>query len=180
MKSLLLLLCAAIVPAALVQDPQGADPTKPLPQHAPLLHHVGVWDATMKFYMPDGTAQTAKATQTTKKVGELHTVDDFSGIAMGMPFTGHGTNSYCPVRKKYVGTWVDSWTPSPLLVVGDYDEKKNELTSRGEMVDQTGKMVPCKTVTRWLDDNRFWFGMYSNGADGKEALMMEIEYARKK
>jgi hypothetical protein len=84
------------------------------------------------------------------------------------------------LRKKYFATWLDSWTPGPLLLVGNYDEKTKELTLRGEGVGMSGKLEPVKTVTRWQDDDHYWFGYYGMGEDGKDHLHMEIAYTRRK
>ena len=34
----------------------------------------------------------------------------------GQKFQGHGMDCYDPVKKKYVGIWVDSWSTAPMTV----------------------------------------------------------------
>lgn len=162
----------------LPQDPQEAP--KPLPQHALLQKHAGTWDAVIVTHMPDGQDQRAKGKMVTKKVGGFHTVDEFEGEVMGAPFTGRGSNSYCPVRKKFLSTWVDSMTGAPLLLLGDYDEKAKQLTMTGEAFGQSGKLEPCRTVTKFVDDDHFVWTFHGAGPDGTEMEFMRIEYTRAK
>ncbi len=180
MKLLLLaaLSLTSVAAVHVVQDPQ--DTPKPLPQHALLTKHVGVWDAVVIAHMPDGTEQRNKGKMTTRKLADFHTIDDFESEFMGAPFVGHGTNSYCPVRKKYLSTWIDSMTGAPMLLLGDYDEKTKELTMVGEAFGQSGKLEPCRAVTRFVDDEHFHWSFFGAGPDGKEMQFMRIEYTRRK
>lgn len=180
MKLLLLAALSLSSVAALhvAQDPQ--DAPKPLPQHSLLVKHVGVWDAAVVTHMPDGTDQPGKGTMTTRKLAGFHTIDDYESEFMGAPFVGHGTNSYCPVRKKFLSTWIDSMTGAPLLLLGDYDEKTKELTMVGEAFGQSGKLEPCRTVTKFVDDDHFQWTFFGRGPDGKEMEVMRIEHTRRK
>lgn len=164
-----------------IQDPQ--DPMelpKPGPEHKLLQRHVGNWDATVIMVGMDGKEERTRSSMTTRAAGEFHTIDEFQGSFMGMPFTGHGTNSYCPIRKKYVVTWLDSMTPSPMSITGDYDEKTKTLTLTGEAPGMSGKLEPCRTVTYFQDEDHYAFEMFGPGPDGEMMRMIRIEYVRKK
>jgi hypothetical protein len=164
------------------QDPQ--DPMempKPGAEHKLLTRHAGDWDAVVIMAGPDGNEVREKASMSTRVVpGGFHTIDEFRGSYMGMPFTGHGTNSYCQARNKYVVSWLDSMTSSPLTLMGDYDQKANTMTLTGEALGMTGKMEPCKTVTYFKDADHYAFEMFGPGPDGDMMRMIRIEYTRKK
>lgn len=150
------------------------------PQHAMLQKLAGAWDAVVIVTAPDGSEQRSKATMQTEKHGNFHTVDRFDGGFMGVPFIGRGINSYCPLRKKYVTFWTDSMSPTPVVLTGDYDEAKKELTMNGECMGPGNEMVPMRTVTRFTDADHYTFTMFGPDADGKEAKHLTIEYTRKK
>ena len=160
------------------QDPQ--DLPKPVPEHKVLFESVGTWDAVIITQGPDGKELRDTGKMTTEKRGEFHTIDNFEGKFMDLPFTGHGINSYCPVRKKYLTTWVDSMAASPLLLTGDYDKKQKTLTMRGECVGMSGKLEPCSTVIQLQDADHYAFEMHGAGPDSKDMRMLRIEYTRKK
>jgi hypothetical protein len=141
---------------------------------------VGTWDAVVIMTDPTGKEQKSSGKMTTAKQTEFHTVDNFDGEFMGMPFKGHGINGYCPVKKQYYTLWTDSMVPSPLVLYGNLDEKKGELTMTGEGVGMSGKMEPYKTVTKYVDGDHISWAMYGPGPDGKEMQHLRIEYTRKK
>lgn len=160
------------------QDPQ--DMPKPGPEHTILFDHVGSWDAVAIMVDETGKEMRSPAKMSTQKRGEFHVVDDYEGDFMGAKFTGHGITSYCPVRKKYLGMWVDSMAPSPMMLVGDYDKAAKKLTMKGECVGMSGKLEPCTAVTLFQDADHYAFELHGNGPDGKEMRMLRIEYTRKK
>ncbi len=156
------------------------DPFQAGPQHARLQKHVGTWDAIIIMADPTGAEQRSKATMAMTKHSDFHTIENFDGEFMGMPFKGHGINGYCPLKKQYYTLWTDSMAASPLVLYGDWDEKKGELTLTGEGVGMSGKLEPFRTVTKYPDDDHITWAMYGPGPDGKEALHLRIEYTRKK
>lgn len=170
------------------QDPQAKkpadaaaqDPMQPGPQHAVLSKRVGTWDAVVIMTDEKGTEQRDKGTMTTRQHSAFHIVDDYQGLFMTMPFTGHGISGYCPIKKQYYQFWVDSMVASPMTLHGDYDEKKKELTLAGECVGMSGKLEKCRTVMRQQDDDHFAWAMFGTGPDGKEMQMLRIEYTRRK
>ena len=70
------------------------------------------------------------------------TVSLFESEFMGMPFRGRSTLGYDPQKKKWVGTWVDSMSPSMFVMEGGYDAAGKVLTMhcRGPHM-ATGEMV---------------------------------------
>lgn len=160
------------------QDPM--EMPKPGPEQAVLMATVGTWDAVVITMGPDGKEARDQGTMTTVKRGEFHTLDTYEGKFMGMDFTGTGINSYCPIRNKYMSTWVDSMAPSPMVLIGDYDKATKTTKMRGECVGMSGKLEPCRTTIQVQDADHYAFEMFGNGPDGKEMRMIRLEYTRKK
>jgi len=156
------------------------DTFTPGPQHARLQKRVGSWDAVVIMADPTGAEQRSNAKMAMTKHSDFHTIENFDGEFMGMPFKGHGINGYCPLRKQYYTLWTDSMAASPLVLYGDWDEKKGELTLTGEGLGMSGKLEKFRTVTKYPDDDHIAWALYGPGPDGNEALHLRIEYARKK
>src|SRR5690606_9088301 len=184
MKTILLTLTALVSGLGIAglsgrQDP-AQDMPKPGPEHERILNLAGTWDAVITITAPDGSGQQSKGSLRTEKLGAFHTVDHFEGELMGMPFHGHGVNSYCPVRKQHVTFWSDSMSPSPILLTGTYDESKKELRMSGESAGMSGKLEKMRTVIKIESDDRYVFSLFGPGPDGEEMQHMMIEYTRKK
>jgi hypothetical protein len=178
--SLLLFLAAAFTPDQPTAMSPGQDPLQPGPQHARLQALAGTWDAVIVTTDMQRKEQRVKGTLTTRKHAGCHTVDDFQGQLMGMPLVGHGINGFCPVRKQYFTFWTDSMTPSPMTLWGDYDDKAHELRLTGECYGMSGKLEPCRTVTKYEDGDHYSWSMFGAGPDGKEMQHLRIEYTRRK
>ena len=159
------------------QDPS---PLRPAPQHDVLFQRVGTWDAVLVASCGDGKPVESKGTLTVRKHAGLHTVDEYEGELLGLPFTGLGLNSWCPLRKQFLSTWTDSMTPVPLLLRGDYDAAKRELVMRGECYGRSGKLEPCRMVTAFQDGEHFACVLLGPGPDGKEAELVRVSYTRRK
>lgn len=109
--------------------------------------------------------------------------------SMGMPgpdgkpmeFEGLSTTTYDNVKKKYVGTWIDSMSTGVFVSEGTYDAGTKSFTYTGEMPDcmQDFKIVKIKHVLRIVDKDKHVFEWYQP-MNGKETKTMEITYSRKK
>jgi len=146
---------------------------KPGPEHEMLKKLEGTWDATTK-----AGGMESKGTMTYKMaLGGLWLMSKFEGDFAGTKFEGHGMDSYDPMKKKFVGVWVDSMSASPLVMEGTYDKEKKAITMVGEGPGMDGKPAKYKTVSEMKDDDNVVFNLYMG--DGKEP-MMTITYKRKK
>jgi hypothetical protein len=94
-----------------------------------------------------------------------------------MKFQGRGQWGYDPVKKKYVGVWVDSMSTTPMMMEGTYDKAKKTMTMFGEAMGMDGKPAKHRIVTEMPDDNTMNFAMYMG--DGKEPIFT-ILYKRRK
>lgn len=151
------------------------EPIKPGPEHAMLKSLEGQWDAVVQ-----AGEEKSKATATYKmECGGLWLVSDFRGEFGGQKFSGHGIDGYDPEKKKFVGIWVDSWTTDPMRFEGTYDEKTKTITSTAMGKGPDGQPAKYKNTATYPDKDHQTFKMYLVGPDGKDNLMMTIEYTRK-
>jgi Protein of unknown function (DUF1579) len=155
---------------------------KPGPEHEILKKDEGVWDATVEATMaPGAPPAVSKGVETVKATGGgLWYVSDFKSEMMGQPFEGHGVTGYDPVKKKYVGTWVDSMSSGLATSEASYDPATKSMTAWMEGPDSTGKVVKMKAVTEWKDADTRVFTLYQHGADGKDVQGLKITYKRRK
>ena len=149
---------------------------KPGPEHELLKEKfVGDWDVTVAF----GGMQ-AKASATYKMdLGGFWLTEQFRGDFGGQKFEGRGTLGYDPARKKYVATWIDSMSPTLLVLEGAFDKDNKTLTETGEGPGMDGKLTKLKNVYEFPDKDTIVFTMSSVGG-GKDQEMMKLTYKRKK
>jgi Protein of unknown function (DUF1579) len=173
MKIRLLLVALAFgVTASLGRAQEGP---KPGPEHDKLKAMVGDWDATVRF-----TGGESKGKATWKlDFGGFYLVQDFEGEFGGMKFKGRGQTGFCPIKKTYVSTWIDSMSPSPMIMTGRFDKEGKTFTEEGEGPNMEGKITKFKSVTKMADDDTINFVMYEV-KDGKDNEMISITYKRKK
>lgn len=158
------------------------DSPKPTPEHEVLRQFEGTWEGAVKFHLEPGKEPAqGKGTMVEKIIcGGLWLSFDWEGEFMQSPFTGHGVMGYDPKKKKYVSVWVDSMVTSIEPSEGTYDEKTKTFTMIGEYEEaKTGKRSPRREVTEFVDKDTHRLKFYFT-EDGKEALVMEIEFKRKK
>lgn len=161
--------------AALVAAGRAQEPAKPGPEHDYLKTMVGEWEATVKF----GGGETKAKASYKLDFGGFFLVEEFEGDFGGMKFKGRGQTGYCPLRKKYVSTWIDSMSPTPMTMIGSYDKEKKSMVMEGEGPGMDGKMTKIRSKSVTKSDDEFGFTMYTL-QDGKETEMMSITYKRKK
>lgn len=178
MKSLLV---SALALSLFTAASPRAQEARPAPQHARLKADVGTWDATMTFSDGQGGTVEAKGVSVRKMpLGEFWLIDTYQGTVMGQAFKGHGTTGYDPVKGKFVGSWIDSMSPSMMVFEGDYDETGKILTMVGDGIGPDGKPAKHRLVTTIVNADEQRFEMFVTMPDGKEVKTMTIVYERRK
>jgi hypothetical protein len=178
-KAALTLAAALVVSGVAVA--QDMPMPKPGPEHKVLEMDAGTWEATVEMFpAPGAPPMLSKGAETnTIGCGGLCLISDFKGDVGGMPFHGHGTTTWDPAKKKYLGTWTDSMSPGLALSEGTYDPATKKATSWMEGPDPTGKINKTKAVVEYKDANTRVMSMFTTGPDGKEIPSMKISYTRK-
>ena len=172
--------------ASIVSAPaMGQTLPKPTAEHKVLAADEGTWDATIKSFAagPDAEPMVSKGTEVnTVLTGGLWALSKFDGDFGGMKFEGRGQFGYDPIKKKYVGSWIDSLNPTLSVLEGTYDSKTKTMTFVGEATDPSTKSkYTQKMVTTAKADGTRVFTLYikfDGGAD--EVKLMEVNYQRRK
>jgi hypothetical protein len=182
MKTIGLLSLTVAGVVLLVGSAHAQDYPKPSAEHDQLKQMAGVWDAQVKVtFEPGKPPQESKGTFKAKlDLGGFFLVTEFKSDIAGKPFQGRGLTGYDPFKKKYVGIWVDSMSPGIHTSQGSFDKSGKIFTENMEGPDPKGKIMKMRAVTEMKSSDRMQFSMYAVGEGGKEALMMEIAYTRKK
>jgi hypothetical protein len=183
---------AALLLGTLADDPPKKDAQagaesgpQPTAQHKLLARDAGVWDATVTTYMggPGSQPHVSKGVETSRMMkGGLWLLTDFEGSFEGQAFQGQGQTGYDPKKGKYIGTWIDSMSTSPMVSYGTYDETTKTMTMFGEFDDPaSGKATKAKMVTQYKDDGTrlFTMSVQTPESKGEYAKVMEISYKRR-
>ena len=182
-KRSLACLCLAwfLATSAMAQE----SPAKPLPEHKILASDEGTWDATIRMYAggPDAEPSVSKGSEVNEVLpGGLWVLSKFEGEFGGMKFHGRGQFGFDPVKKKYVGTWLDSMSTILSVLEGDYDAKTKTMTYVGDGYDPEHKAkFSQKMVTTMKHDGTRVFTLYMKfEGQPEEAKFMEITYTKRK
>lgn len=156
---------------------------KPTAEHKILAADGGTWDATIKTFAggPDAEPSVSSGTEINEvMLGDLWVLSKFDG-SFGGKFQGRNQFGYDATKSKYVGSWIDSWSPNLTVLEGSYDAKSKTMTYVGEGVDASNKVkYTQKRVTVTKDDDTRVFTLYMKYEGGEEAKFMEIAYKKRK
>lgn len=176
----------AILAYSFTVQPLLAQLPEPLPEHDILKQDIGEWNATIKIWMgPDGKVDpsiepmVSEGIEKNRMLGSFWVVSTFKGEFGGMPFEGQSMNGFDPKLKKFVGSWIDSTTPYPMHMVGEYDAETKTLTSTSTGVGFDGEETKGASTLVYKDKDHRTMTMYEI-VDGKNVRSMQIEYERKK
>lgn len=153
--------------------------------HKMLASWNGTWNGETTMWEYEGAApqkSTGTAVNSMMYDGRYQS-STHKGNMMGMPFEGMSITGYDNATKKFVSTWIDTWSTGIMTMTGDWDASAKTLTMSGTFPDicRPGKMCSMKEVFKVIDDNTQKLEMYGpDSKTGKEFKMMEINMTRKK
>ena len=171
-------LALGIATTAVAQFPKASK------EHAVLKMEAGDWDAEVTMFMgPEGPydpPHKSKGKESNRMIGDFWLVSEFSGSFEGMKFTGLGQFGYDATKKKYVGSWVDSFSPNATKMVGTYDADKKTLTYETSGVGMDGKPSKGKNVVVIGKDKKVMTMYFAAPGTDRMIKVMEIVYTREK
>jgi Protein of unknown function (DUF1579) len=165
---------AAPGPAAPAQFPQ------PHKYHKLLQADVGVWDGELEMSVP-GMPEPMKSevVETIKTFGSFWTVSTLEGNFMGMPFEGHAQLGYDPEAKQFVGTWIDTSSPSIAVMHGSFDEDTKTLAMHFRAPDMMGRMTDQWNTSTVNEAGQRIFKGFFKAEDGSDVHSMTIVYTKR-
>lgn len=175
-------ICSALLVCnPLVQEqevPEGFP--KPSPEHAILKKDVGTWDIEISMSF-QGQEMKSKGTETVKMLGPFWSLSQMQYDYMGMPMRGHAVMGYDPEKKKFIGSWHESSSPSLTTMEGTFDAKTGKMTTFMKGKDPAGKNTRFKSITTYKgkDSKTFEFFMLKEGSETEFVKSMEMKYTRR-
>jgi uncharacterized protein DUF1579 len=100
----------------------------------------------------------------------------FTAYGYSTQFQGRGQFGFDPIKKKYVGTWIDSMSTILSVLEGEYDSKTKTMIYVGGGYDPARKSkFTQKMVTTMKDDGTRVFSLYMKyEGEPAEVKFMEI------
>lgn len=134
---------------------------------------VGTWDMAMTV---DGQVSKGTVTYTTD-LGGLWLASATECEMFGQPFSGRGLECFDPAKGQYVSVWVDSMSPSPVVMEGTHDPATNERTMTGTGPGFDRLPTTYRSVTARPDADTMRLTMHIG--DGPDPAFT-AEYTRRK
>ena len=154
----------------------------PGPEHKALELLAGEWVVESKFVMaPDAPPVVSKGTSKKKWIlGGRFLQEELSSEFMGKPFQGVGITGYDKMKKKYVGSWMDSMGTSLSTMEGSAEDGGKVVTMTSTMDDpMSGQLnIPVKYVVRIESSNKHVMEMHMPSL-GEKSKIGEVVYTRK-
>jgi hypothetical protein len=144
----------------------------------------GVWEGEMSMWNEQDTVpMVAKGIATNKMIlGGRYQESTYKANMMGMAFEGMGLTAFDNAKKVFITTWADNVGTGLMVLEGPWDETTRIMTLKGKMVDPAAgsdREIEVREVYKVIDNNHHKMQMFTNGVDGKERKMIEINYTRK-
>ena len=147
--------------------------------HAALEPMVGSFHARTTFVMARGGEPSVSEGSSENRwvLGGRYLEQVYRGTSMGMPFEGLGYTGYENVKKRYVGTWMDSFGTGLMNSVGVGKPKPQTLEFEAMAHDPSGKVQKflCKIAIQ--DHDHHTYEMWAKGPNRFRTML--VEYTRK-
>ena len=153
-------------------------PVGPSEEHKMLARDEGTWTVEMKMMTPNGEPMVMPGKEVnTMTLNGLWMMSEFESG----PFQGRGQFGWDPVKKKFIGTWIDNMNPYLTVQEGTYDKEAGALVMFSKGINpETQKMEKMKSVTKFTGEDKKHFVMSRNTGGDQWEVMFEINYVREK
>lgn len=177
---------ALFVSGVLAQSPE---PTKVQDEPAPARDHewlkqlVGEWDVTFKINMqPDQPPAESAGTDSVRALGDHWVVAETKTTMMGAPYSGILSLGYDPQKKRFHGTWIDSFGGHLWIYKGTLNDAGDTLTlaTEGPSMQTPDKTARYKEIIQMTGKDSRTFTSSIETDDGTWMKIVTIEYRRKK
>lgn len=95
-------------------------------------------------------------------------------------FEGMGVTGYDSEEEEFSSVWIDNTGTGIMTGSGSYDHETRSITEHGVLSCPLEGKKNYRGVTRFVNDDRFTYELYSTDADGYEFRTVEIVYKRNK
>jgi len=153
----------------------------PTAQHQLLKQFDGEWEFKSKCVMPGQEVQEGQGIESARQAfGGFWLECEDRGMMMGKEFNGQGLIGFDPQKKKFIGVWIDNYTPFLGRFEGEADSSGKVFTFRMIHEDPgAGKGGPERMVFEIKDPDHRSAKFYGKDDSGRDQLWSEIAYTRK-
>ena len=155
---------------------------QPGEHHEHMAQYVGKWKTVAKMWqMPEAPPAESKGkTEIVALMDGRYFQATYDGSFMGMPFKGMGIDGYDNIRKKHVGSWIDTMGTGIMDYEGTCSDDHKVITTYAEVDDpMSGQRVKMRQVTTAIDKDHFKYEAFVKNPQGEgEMKVMEIMYSR--
>lgn len=160
---------------------QAQESPKPTAEHKQLAQLEGEWEGQITcHYLPKEAKDGKGVLKVKMDLNGLFQFSHVNGQLGGQSFEGRGATGYDTFQKKFTGAWVDTMSTAMYHTTGAFDASGKVFTEHMEGPDPKGGKMKMRLVTTLRDQDHMHWAMHGPGTDGREILMMEISYTRKK
>ncbi len=172
-----LLICGVV---AQPPEPAGA----PARDHGWLKQLVGEWDTQFKMYMQPGQPPAeSTGTDSVRALGDHWILAETRTTMMGAPYNGILSLGYDAVKRRFNGTWIDSFGGHLWVYKGTLNEAGDTLTLETEgpsLLQGPDKTARYREVIQMTGQDSRTFTSSTEAGDGTWVEILTIEYKRKK
>lgn len=173
-------MAAVLAMAATLAAQPGIPATK---EHEWLHQLAGQWEADVEVSAEPGKPPLKlKSTEDTRRIGGFWILSASEVPPPGMPFARALTLGWDPQKKKYVGTWVDSFSTYIGRYEGSMDAAGRTLTLEGEMPSpfDPAKSVRVREVIELKSQDQKVVTTSVQGEDGSWFTLVRVDARRRK
>lgn len=162
---------------------QSAKPEASKPEgQAWLKQLVGEWEIKFKIYLePDQPPTVSPGTDTVRALGDHWIISESKTTMMGRPYNGILSLGYNAEKKRFGGTYIDSFGGTLWVYKGTLNEAADTLTleTKGPSMENPEKTARYREVIQIKNANLRTFTSSIEGKDGRWTKIVSIEYRRK-
>ena len=172
-KFIALIVCLA---ASTLSAQEPPEMEKPGEHHKHLKMMAGTWDVKSKFHTITGQIVEMNGVEVAKmQPGDFWLISDFTGKIMNMPFHGHAVMGYEAHKKRYIGTWADSFGSVLVTTTGTCSKDGKVTTMIGKGYDPMQKReITYKQVYKIKDANNRTYHMYDVQGKNEKLIMEQV------
>jgi Protein of unknown function (DUF1579) len=165
----------------LIQNASCKEMPGPVEEHGLLQKFVGEWESEGEAFMAPGQPPTKlKGVESSRMIGGFWFVAQIKSSVPDFPYEQILTLGYDPVKKKYIGTVIDSMTSHIWQLEGTFDATGNILAweTEGPVPDPENPSKFREVIDLKGSDHKV-FTSSVLGPDGSWNIVMRIDIRRK-
>ncbi|MCE1189972.1 MAG: DUF1579 domain-containing protein [Ignavibacteria bacterium] len=180
--ALLFILCISAFPQNQEAMKAYEEYMTPGKEHSALAAMTGEWKTTVKNYIPGmpNPLVTEGVSKMEMILGGRYLKSDFSAQFMGQQMNGIDIVGFDNASRKFTSVWIDNMGTGTMVETGTYNAETKRIEYTGSMTDPVSKKEQATvSFLERVSADKCVQKMFTR-SEGKDTLVMEITYERKK